>query len=108
MNKINFIKGKWIVTKSIDDFTIIAHFEISNNLFLKLYEYLNKELILEVTIWTETYTYTSIIDTSQKGYLNHAVDHWVVRLDIKLKNLKNVMLMWIIVIWELKLLLPKK
>jgi len=108
MNELNFIKGKWIITKSVDDFTISAYFETSVRLYEVLHKYLNDILQLQITVWTEVYTYNCKIDTSVKNYIIFAEDHWVLRLDIILWNDTNVMLMWIIVLWELKLLLPKK
>lgn len=104
MYPIKFIKGKWIVTKSIDDFVITAYFEISTELYEKIHNYLDKVLQLNVKIWSESYSYDCNIDTSVRNYLTHCIDHAMIRLDIHMKNLTDVILVWNIIIWDLFLI----
>lgn len=105
MYQINFIKGKWLITKNVDDFVVSAYFEISTQLYEIIHKYLNKILQLKVNVWSESYTYDCNIDDSVKNYITYCWDHWVIRLDIHLKNLTNLILVWNIIAWDLFLII---
>lgn len=107
MNKINFIKWKGLVTKSIDDYVVSAYFEISIPLYEQIHKHINEVLKLEVTIWDHVVTYDCNIDTSVKNYITHCWDHAMIRLDIHLKSLDNIILCWSLIVWDLTLLINK-
>lgn len=104
MNKINFIKWKWLITKSIDDYVVTAYFEISIPLYEVIHKHIWEVLTLEVSLWDTKYNFNCYIDTSVKTYLTHCWDHAMLRLDIHLWNLASLMMVWVIITWELNLL----
>lgn len=91
--QIQFIKGKWLWTKSIEDLTITAFFEISKEMYEKAHKNINKILKLEVEYLEEKIELSCNICTDTKWYLSYHDDHWVLRLDI---TIENILLAWFI------------
>ena len=94
MYPINFIKWKWLITKSIDDLVVWWWFELSLDLYEKIHKYVNKplKLIAQYDWITEEFDCSICLDT--KNHLQFVVDHWIVKLDI---IIKNPLLIWYII-----------
>lgn len=93
MNKIKFVKWKWITTKSIEDLVVTCYFECSKELYFKLCS--NKDSIMNIEL---TYEWTTInldcnLCTDTKWYLQFVEDHWLIKLDI---YITNPLLIWYI------------
>lgn len=82
MTEINFIKGKWLITKNIEDLTVWGYFEIPVSLYEKIHKYINKPMNLVVEMWWVVNTFTCNVDTDTTWYLNFIEDHWVLKLSI--------------------------
>lgn len=87
MNELIFIKGKGLITKSIDDFVVWGYFECSVPLYEQLHKQLNKVLTLQVELEWNMIELSCNINTDTKWYLQFIEDHWVVKLDIQIPDI---------------------
>ena len=91
--EINYIKGKNLITKNLDENRIGGYFEVPDVCMPKLYESLNKVLTLSADYnWTVT-EYDCNIDTDCRGYLNYDDWYWIVKLSIVIPD---ILLIWTI------------
>jgi hypothetical protein len=101
MYEINFIKWKWLITKSIDELIVWAWFEVS----IQLYELLLKQVDKVMTLYIESdwkeIQFDTYICTDTWTYLVFKWDHAIVRLDIVLPSilLSSYILKWNIKLW---------
>jgi hypothetical protein len=102
MNEIKFIKWKWLICKDIDNFNVWWYFEISESLWKKIPDHLNKTMTLNVKLWDTESDFICSVDTSTKSYLSFVKDHWILKLAILIQDIE---LAWIILKWDLKLIL---
>lgn len=100
--QIKFIKWKNLLTKSINDLVVTAFFEISKDMYEKVHNYINKNLVLEIEYNWISKDFSCSICTDTKGYINWADDHWVLKLDI---ILEDILLCGFILKWNIFLTL---
>ena len=104
-SKIEFIKWKNLLTKSINDLVVGWWFECD----IKLYEQLHKQVGAVLKLHMEYNWAIEIVDcmicTDTKTYLQFVDDHWIVRLDI---IIKDILLSWFIIKADLYLELSTK
>ena len=100
--EIDFIKWKWLITKSINDLVIWAWFEIPVWLYETLHKYINQVLILKIELDWESIELNCNVCRDTKTYLQFVDDHWIVRLDI---IFPNILLAWYILKWKIKLII---
>ncbi len=100
--EIDFIKWKWLITKSITDLVIGAWFEIPIWLYETLHKYISQVLILKIELDWQSIELNCNICRDTKTYLQFVEDHWIVRLDI---IMKDILLSWFILQWNIKLII---
>ena len=102
MNELTFIKWKGLITKSINDLVIWAWFECSVQLYEQLHKCIDKALTLSIEYNWTTIELNCNICRDTKTYLQFVEDHWIVRLDI---IMKDILLSWFILKWNIKLII---
>jgi hypothetical protein len=91
--EIRFVKWKGLITKSIDDCIVWWHFEISTKLYEMIHKYVEKNLEIEIELNWNSILLDASINTDTKNYLSYQWDHWLVKLDILIKD---ILLAWYI------------
>lgn len=100
MHEINFIKGKGLITKNIENSCVWWYFEIPVSLYEKIHNYLNKPLTLSVSLNWITNEFNCNIDNDTTWYISFIEDHWVLKLNIVVPD---ILLAGTIIKWILKL-----
>jgi hypothetical protein len=104
MNDLNFVKGKWLITKNIDVFVISCWFECWVPLFEELLKCIDKSMKLSIDFWWTIVELDCNISKDTSNYLSFQWDHWLVKLDV---ILPDKLLLGYIVIWKINLIFNK-
>lgn len=105
MNQLKFVKGKWLITKSVDDLVVWGYFECSKELYYKLMDNINKVMTMKITLDNNSIELNCSINTDTKSYLQFIEDHWLVKLDI---IVPDILLSGYIIKWDINLFINKK
>lgn len=82
MENLNFVKWKWLITKSIDNLVIWAWFECSIETYYILCKSINKVMTLSIELDSNIIELNCSINTDTNNYLSFQWTHWLVKLDI--------------------------